>query len=306
MALEPEDLLALPTEVKAASRRASLIGIGQICCAVLFFSCLDSTSKLLNPRIGAIEVAWARYVSGLVLTLLVLNPWTHPALLRSGVLALQLTRSVLLCGSTVCAMTALGYLRLDQVVTFAFSVPLLVTALSGPLLDEWAGPRRWVAIVIGFCGVLIAVRPGLGVFPPQGLIMTGAVLCYVFYLIITRIVARTDSSETSLLYTNLVGAVVLTPVVPLFWKTPQTPGTVAMMVMMGALGSFGHYLLIRAHKHTPANVLAPFVYIQIVWSILLGYLIFADVPDALTLVGATIVIGSGLYLLHREHVRGLR
>lgn len=306
MSFESEEIVVTPAEAKALAvrRRARLLGIGLMCCAVGFFAALDATNKWLNPKVGILEVSWARYTAGFVLTLMVLNPLTHPRILRTAHFKLQVLRSLLLVGSTLCVITALYYLRLDQVVTFAFAAPLFVTALSGPLLGEWAGPRRWIAIVVGFIGVLIATRPGLGGIPPQGFIIIAGMLFYVFYMLITRIVAKNDSTETSLFYTNIVGTVVLMPLLPFIWVEPASPFVILMLFAAGALGSLGHYLLIWAHKHAPPNLLAPFVYTQIVWSITLGYVIFADVPDVLTLAGAVVVVGSGLYILHRERVRG--
>jgi drug/metabolite transporter (DMT)-like permease len=308
VSLEPEAIIASAKDVATAAttRRARLIGIALMCCAAACFSGLDTSAKLLGPHVGVIEVAWARYAAGILLTLLFQNPWSHPTILRTAHLKLQLARSLLLLNSTLCTIIAVRYLRLDQIVTIAFSAPFLVTALSGPVLSEWAGPRRWAAIGVGFIGVLIATRPGFGGIHPAGAFMAFGMVSYVCYILITRIVAKNDSTETSLFYTNLVGALALTPVVPFVWTTPQSPSIALLMLAVGAFGSFGHYLLIRAHRHSPPYALAPFVYTQIVWSITWGYLFFGDAPDLLTLVGAAIVIASGLYLLNRERRRGLR
>jgi drug/metabolite transporter (DMT)-like permease len=132
-----------------------------------------------------------------------------------------------------------------------------------------------------------------------------AALCYALYSITTRILARTDSNETTLFYSNIVGALALLPVVPFVWTTPTDPLIIALMVVTGAIGSFGHYLLIAAHRLAPAAVLSPFIYTEIVLVTALGFLVFGDVPNRFTLTGAAIVVGSGLYLLHRERkVRG--
>jgi drug/metabolite transporter (DMT)-like permease len=306
MEIKSEQDVAWPAEIEAAKRRARLIGIGLACCAVLFFSGLDTTAKRLGASIGVIEVAWARYAGGFALTLILINPWLHPGLFRTRHLKLQLGRSVLLLVSTISTIIAVRYLRLDQIVTIAFGAPFLITALSGPILGDWAGPRRWAAIGVGFIGILIATRPGFGGVHPAAGVMALGTTCYVFYSLITRIVARDDSTETSLFYAHLVGVIVLTPVVPFFWVAPQSVSVGAMMVMVGLFGSIGHYLLIHAHRYAPPYVLAPFVYTQIVWSITWGLVFFGDWPDTLTLVGAGVVIASGLYLLHREHRRDAR
>ena len=141
---------------------------------------------------------------------------------------------------------------------------------------------------------------GAGAFQPAALLSLAAALCYALYSIVTRMLARTDSNETTLFYSNLVGVVALMPVVPFVWTTPTDPIVIALMVASGAMGSSGHYLLIAAHRLAPAAVLSPFIYTQIVQVIILGYLVFGDVPSRWTLLGCAIVVASGLYILHRE------
>ena len=175
--------------------------------------------------------------------------------------------------------------------------------LCVPLLGEHVGWRRWTAIVIGFCGVLVVARPGFGGLHPAALLSLGGSVCYAFYVISTRVLSRTDSNETTQFYTNLVGAVAMTVIVPFVWTWPDNAMVAALMVLIGALGGGGHYLLIRAHRLAPASTLAPFIYTQMVWTTTLGFLVFGDVPHYWTIVGGVIVISSGLYLLHREAVR---
>jgi drug/metabolite transporter (DMT)-like permease len=157
---------------------------------------------------------------------------------------------------------------------------------------------------MGFVGVLVVVRPGAGTFQPAALLSLSAALFYALYSLTTRILARTDSNATTLFYSNLVGALALLPVVPFVWTTPSDPLVIALMAATGALGSFGHYLLIAAHRLAPAAVLSPFIYTEIVLVIVLGFLVFGDLPTRFTLTGAAIVVASGLYVLHRETVVG--
>src|SRR5262249_47437007 len=178
--------------------------------------------------------------------------------------------------------------------------PFFVAALSGPILGEWVRWRRWTAIAVGFVGVLVVTRPGPGSFQPAALLSLSGALCYALYALSTRILARTDSNETTPFYSNIVGAAVMLPVVPFFWSSPTDALIIALMVATGALGSFGHYLLIAAHRLAPAAVLSPFIYTEIVLVIALGYLVFGDLPNRFTITGAAIVIASGLYILHRE------
>jgi drug/metabolite transporter (DMT)-like permease len=290
----------------AQQRRQRLIGLALICGTALCFACLDSTAKYLNHYVDTIMVVWARYTGAFVLALIISNPVSRPGLMVSSRPWLQIGRSLLLLGSTVTNFLALIWLQLDQTTSIMFSTPFLVAVLSGPMLGEWVGWRRWVAILVGFAGVLLVTRPGAGGIHPTALLCVLGVLCYGFYMIATRLLARSDSSETTLFYSNMVGVVVMSALVPFVWTTPRDFHIIGLMVLSGALGSIGHYLLIIAHRLAPPSVLAPFLYTQLIWVVLLGYLVFGDLPNGWTLAGASVVVASGLYLLHREHKVGRR
>jgi drug/metabolite transporter (DMT)-like permease len=280
-----------------------LIGIALMCGAVALFTCLDATAKFLSLYMTTLQVVWARYTGAFLFAFAVSNPLTRPGVISTRRPLLQIARSTLLLGSTWLNFLALRYLQLDEVMAIAFSTPFFVAALSGPLLGEWIGWRHWIAIAVGFVGVLVVTRPGFGDFHPAALLAVGAAICYAFYAITTRILARSDSNETTLFYSNVVGAAAMTPAVWFVWVTPSDALVVALMILCGLLGSLGHYLLIAGHRHAPAAVLSPFIYTQIVWVVALGYLVFDDLPNRWTLIGAAIVIASGLYILHRERVR---
>jgi drug/metabolite transporter (DMT)-like permease len=280
-----------------------LTGIALMCGAVSCFALLDTTAKYLNLYMATLQVVWARYTGAFLFPFILSNPWTRPGLTRTARPVLQIGRSMLLLGSTLCNFAALRYLQLDEAIALIFSTPFFVAALSGPMLGEWVGWRRWIAVAVGFVGVIVISRPGSGAFHPAALLSLAAALFYAVYSITTRILARTDSNQTTLFYSNVVGAVALIPVVPFAWTTPTDPLVIALMVATGAMGSFGHYLLIAAHRLTPASVLSPFIYTEIILVTALGYLVFGDVPHRWTLVGSAIVVASGLYILHREQVR---
>jgi drug/metabolite transporter (DMT)-like permease len=286
-----------PTAQKRAHR---LTGIALMCGAIACFALLDATAKFLNLHMSTLEVAWARYTGAFLFPFMLSNPWTRPGLTVTPRPGLQIGRSVLLLGSTLCNFAALRYLQLDEAQALTFSTPFFIAALSGPILGEWVRWRRWTAIAVGFVGVLVVTRPGAGSFHPAALLSIMAAMFYALYAITTRMLARTDSNETTLFYSNIVGAVVLLPVLPFVWTTPTDPLVIALMVGAGAIGSVGHYLLIAAHRLAPAAVLAPFIYTGIVSAIALGFLVFGNLPNRWTLAGAAIVIGSGLYIFHRE------
>jgi len=295
-----------PAIASARARRARLSGIALMCGAVGCFSFLDASAKYLGRHMDMLEVIWARYTFAFLLALIVYNPLSRPGLMRTARPGLQIGRSILLLVSTGLNFFALKYLPLDQALAITFSTPFFVAALAGPVLGEWVGPRRWAAIGVGFIGVLVVTRPGFGAVHPAALLSTGAALCYAAYALTTRILARSDSNQTTLFYSNLVGAIVMLPAVLVVGTLPENFLIGALMVATGALASIGHFLLIVAHRLAPASVLSPFIYSQLVWTVALGYVVFADVPNRWTMTGAGIVIASGLYLLHRERIRGPR
>ena len=275
-----------------------------MCGAVAMFSCLDTTGKYLLGYMDPLQVVWARYFGAFLLALIFLNPMTRPGMLVTRRPFLQVGRSALLLFSTMLNFFALRFLQLDEALAILFSTPFLVAALCGPLLGEWVGWRRWTAIGVGFFGVLLVTRPGFGGIHPAALLSVGGAICYAFYVISTRVLSRHDSSETTLFYSNLVGAVAMLPVIPFVWTAPANALVVALMVLIGALGSGGHFLLIMGHRLAPASALAPFIYTQMVWTTALGFLVFGDVPHRWTIVGGLIVVSSGLYLLNRERKMG--
>lgn len=275
-----------------------------MCAAVALFACLDTTAKYLSAQMSVLLVAAARYCGAFVLTLFVSNPVTDRALLKSGNLKLQLVRGLLLVGSTVLNFLALRYMQLDEVLSIIFTFPFIVAIASGPLLGEWLGWRRWCAICFGFAGVLVITRPGFGAIHPAALFSLAATTCYGIYAVLTRIVSRTDSNQTSLFYNNFIGAAVMLPVVPFVWTVPSSWFVTSLLVATGVLGSVGHFFLIAGHRLAPASVLSPFIYTQLVWVVILGYLVFDHVPNGWTMAGAAMVIGSGLYLLYRERQLG--
>lgn len=290
----------------AHERRQRFTGIALMCGAVAAFACLDATAKFLNHHMDSLQVVWARYTSAFLFALAFANPLTHPGLMTTARPVLQISRSTLLLASTILNFIALRYLQLDQALAIIFSTPFIVAALSGPMLGEWVGWRRWTAIAVGFLGVLVVTRPFAGGIHPAAILSVAGAFCYAVYIIWTRILSRTDSSQTTLFYSNLVGAIAMLFAMPFVWTTPTDLMIVLLMALTGAFASFGHFLLIAAHRLAPAAALAPFIYTQLVWAVALGYLVFADLPSGWTLAGAGIVVASGLYILYRERLRGRR
>ncbi len=275
-----------------------------MCGAVATFSCLDATGKYLLGHMDPLQVVWARYFGAFLLALIFLNPVNTPGMMVTRRPWLQIGRSALLLLST-----ALNFSRCaicNSMRRCRFCSPRHSSWPSCRFLC-WArsvGWRRWTAIGVGFLGVLLVARPGFGGLHPAALLSVGSAVCYSLYSISTRHLARTDLSETTLFYTNLVGALAMLPVVAFVWTTPASYFVIALMVLIGAFGSFGHYLLIRGHRLAPASTLAPFIYTQMLWTTALGFLVFGDVPHYWTIVGGLTVVASGLYLLNRERKVG--
>jgi drug/metabolite transporter (DMT)-like permease len=278
-----------------------LRGVALMCAAVALFSALDTIAKFLSGHMDTLQVVAVRFISAFFIALLFSNPISRPGLLRTARPGLQVLRALMLVSTTIFNFLAFRYLQLDEALAILFATPFLVAIAAGPLLGEWVGWRRWTAIAVGFAGVLVVIRPGLsGGMQWAALFSVAAAIFYAGYGIATRMVSRTDGSETTLFYGNLVAICAMGPLLPFVWSGPISWLDFSLMVAMGALGSFSHYLLIAAHRRAPASVLSPFIYTQLVWATALGYLVFGDIPTQWTLLGGAIVVASGLYLIHRE------
>lgn len=277
-------------------------GILLMCAAITSFSVLDATAKYLATvsQIPVEEVIWLRFVWHVLLTIAIFGPMTVPRLIKSVKPGHQLLRSLFMLGATAFNFAALQYLQLDQTITIFFLSPLIVAALAGPLLGEWVGWRRLVAICAGFAGIILVTRPGFGGIHWAVFLSLAAALSYALYNISTRYLAAYDSSDVTQFYTPIVGLIAFAPFAIASWTWPQDWMTWLLLFSLGLTGGAGHWLLILAHKYAPAPTLAPFVYVGIISISLLGYLIFGDIPSLWTLSGGTIVIMSGLYLWSRE------
>jgi drug/metabolite transporter (DMT)-like permease len=293
--------------ISSSALRLRMTAIALMCASTVFFAGLDTSAKFLSGALPAVEIVWARYVAAAIVGIIAVRPFSHPSVFRSSRPGLQIVRSLLLLGSTVANFLALRQLQLAETSTINFLTPLFVVLLAGPLLGEWAGGGRLVAVAIGFIGVVVATGPGTKAFHPIVGIAIVGVLCNAGYALTTRMLASVDSSRTTLIWTPIAGVVLLTPALPFIWITPATLTALAIMVGMGFFASVGHWLLILAHERAPASVLTPFSYTQLLWMILAGLLVFGDRPTGAVLLGASIVVGCGFYLIWRERgVKGAR
>jgi drug/metabolite transporter (DMT)-like permease len=279
-----------------------LKAIGLMMLATLCFAVLDATGKYLIVReaVPVAQVTWLRFVGHVVFSALVLWPFALKPSLRSAKPWVQIFRSALMVVTTGFNFIALRYLQLDQTVTIFFLTPLLVAALAGPLLNEWVGWHRMLAILAGFFGVLLVMHPGIGTVHWAMLLALVATFGYALYNLATRYLAAFDPPAVTQTYTPLAGVLIMAPFALGAWNWPEGATQWVLLASLGFWGGLGHWLLILAHRSAPAPVLAPFIYIGLIWMSAAGFLVFGDVPTWWTLSGAAVVILSGLYLLARE------
>jgi drug/metabolite transporter (DMT)-like permease len=275
--------------------------------ACFSFAFLDTSAKyLVLGGMAPPFVAWMRFAVHLVLVFILFRGWSGRAMFRAGNLPAQIVRGVFLFGSTVFNFLALQTLQLAETISIYFFAPMVITALAGPLLGEWAGWRRWLAVAVGFVGVLVITRPGFGSFGLGHAFALVSMASYCFYVIMTRHMGATESAESMIFYSALAPVVLMFPFVPLYGSLPSGPVEWLLLLLLGFIGAFGHWLLIKAYKQATTAALAPYPYSQMVWMIALGYLVFNDLPDLWTLAGAAIIVASGLYIVHRERRLRLR
>jgi drug/metabolite transporter (DMT)-like permease len=284
----------------ADSARNRLIGIGLVSGAYLLFSLLDGSAKWLVGSMPVIMVVWLRFVMHAVFASIVLFPLRGLSLIRTTHLRWHLVRALMFMAMTGINFWALQYLQLTVTASIFFSVPLIIALVSATAFREKLDTGRWVAIVAGFAGVLIIVHPGSADFHPAMLLSVVNAIMYAFFMMMTRRLAAYDSPET-IQYLPAVGAALgLAPFALAAWEMPSGWLEWTVACLLGLLGGVGHQLLAAAHRYAPSSVIAPFLYQQVIYMALFGYLVFGDVPGPGVWLGAPIVIASGLYLFARE------
>ncbi len=287
-------------------RQVGLGGIGFMCAAVVLFIAMDTIVKFLSRTYPVPMIVWARYAGALLVILpFFLGTARGRALMRPQHAGKQWFRAALLFGSTSVFFFALSQIKLAEAVTLMFAGPLLVCVLSHFLIGEPVGPRRWVGVVVGFVGVAIVVRPGFG-FDWAYLLPVLAALLYAVYQVMTRVMSATEHTLTTFFYTAMVGAVFAAAYLPFYGALPRSVFDALLMLAAGACGGFGHLLVIKAYARSEASLIAPFSYTGLVWATLAGWMVFGTLPDLWTYVGAAVIIGAGLYILHRERIAARR
>lgn len=286
------------------SSRNRLIGIGIVSGAYFCFAVLDASAKWLVRALPVLEVVWLRFAAHVLFMLVPMARAGELTLRGVRSPGLQLLRALMLATMTALNFWALQYLQLAETGSVQFAVPILVALFAAWLLGERLDTGRWIAVLAGFAGVLVIMRPGTQGFHPAILLaVCNAVLYALFNLLTRRMAASEPPAMTNVL--SALGAVVLiAPFAISVWVTPESPGQWAVIALAGLAGGTGHLCLAHAHRFAPASALAPFLYQQILYMTLLGWLVFGDVPGTAVLGGAGIVVASGMYLLWRERRKG--
>ena len=281
----------------SANRR---IGIAFFSLATLMFASLDGVAKWLVLSLPVVQVVWVRFFLHTVITGAVLVPQLGLCLFKTKHPKWQIMRGLMLAIMTGTNFWALQYLQLAQTGSVQFSVPILIALISVIGFGEKIDTGRWIAIFIGFVGVLVIIRPGTEAFHPAILLCVIGAILYASFNILTRRLARDDHPGATQWTSAFVASVVLAPFALWQWQMPHGWLQWSLLILTGCLGGFGHWAIASAHRYASAAVLGPFLYQQIIYMTLLGWLIFNQVPDHFMVVGTLIVVAAGLYLLWRE------
>lgn len=303
MKAKSSSLLSTPTGEQGRADNKAL-GAIMMLIAVSLFACLDTSAKLSGRSLPAIEVVWFRFVIHFILAAIVLNPWQAPQAWRTSAPKLQLARAAVQIICTGLNFLALSYLQIAQTLSIQFMGPIFVTLLSVLFLGEFVGRYRWTAIFISFIGVLIITRPGVGTMSPGFGLIILSVMIGASYSILTRKLAATESPGSMLLIMAAFPAVILTPIMPFVWVWPAKAADWLPLIGTGVFGVISHFFYIQAHRHAQSSFLAPLQYFQFLAVLVLGFVIFGDVPTAWTFLGTLVLIGSGLFIWYRERKLG--
>jgi len=260
---------------------------------------MDGFAKYLSSDMPVLQITWARYFFTVVFTLPVMMLFFRNKLVWTDKPKLQIIRGLVLLAANICFFYAISVISLAKALTLAFVAPLIVTAFSPIFLGERVGVRRWTAVIIGFIGSLVVIRPGFVEINLASLSALCTGIMYGFYLIITRKLSTSDNSLLTLLLTGTVGLVVISLTMPFIWMNPS-PLQWSLMAGIGLFACIGHLFLILSLKYADVSKLAPFSYFEIITNIIIGYYFFNDFPDNWTFLGLFIIILSGIYISRRE------
>ena len=260
---------------------------------------MDGFAKYLSTDLPVLQITWARYFFTVVFTFPIMFLFFKKNLVWTDKPKLQITRGIILLTANICFFYAISIISLAKALTLAFVAPLIVTAFSPIFLGERVGVRRWSAVIVGFIGSLVVIRPGFVEINLASIAALGTGVMYGFYLIITRKLSTSDNPLLTLLLTGVVGAIIISFVMPFVWVKPNF-NQWSIMAAIGIFACLGHFFLILSLKYADASKLAPFSYFEIITNIIIGYYFFSDFPDNWTFLGLFIIVLSGIYISRRE------
>ena len=266
---------------------------------MFLFAAVDTEAKFLTETLHPLQIVWSRQL-GLLLGVLVLLAYRGFGILRTQHLGLQIARGTMVAGSSSIFIYAVSFVPLVDAIAVTFVAPFMVTLIAALVLREPVGIRRWTAVAIGFVGVLIVTRPGLGVVHPAVLLILIAALLFALRQILSRFVTGTDRIITTVAYTALLGSAIMTVPLPFVWRTPETSLELVLLVSMALIAAVAEILVTKALDVADAVVVAPVHYSIIIWATFYGFMVFGQLPDMWTWVGASIIVDMGMYTLHRE------
>jgi len=262
---------------------------------------MDGFAKYLSAELPVLQITWARYFFTVVFTLPLMFFFFKKYLVWTDKPKLQLIRGLILLTANIFFFYSISVISLPKALTLAFVAPLVVTAFSPFFLGESVGYRRWTAVIIGFIGSLVVIRPGFVEINLASLAALGTGIMYGFYLIITRKLSTSDNPLLTLLLTGVVGAIIATIFMPFVWISP-TFNQWSIMAAIGLFACIGHLFIILSLKYADASKLAPLSYFEIVTNIIIAYYFFSDFPDSWTFLGLFIIVLSGIYISKRENI----
>ena len=266
----------------------------------MFLPVMDGFAKYLSDDLPILQITWARYFFTVAFVFPIMLFFYKKQLVWSDKPRLQIFRGLILLSANICFFYAISVISLAKALTLAFIAPLIVTAFSPILLGEKVGFRRWTAVVVGFIGSLVVIRPGFVELNFASLAALGTGILYGFYLIITRKLSTSDNPLLTLLITGMVGALLVSLIIPFYWVKP-TLNQWSLMAGIGVFACIGHLFLILSLKYADASKLAPLGYTEIIPNVLIGYYFFSELPDNWTYLGLFIIVLSGLYISRREY-----
>ncbi|NDR56904.1 DMT family transporter [Pseudoruegeria sp. M32A2M] len=288
-----------------ATARGNLLGLLLLAFGFALMATVDMIAKYLSQTVHPFQIVWFRQI-GLLVVAVTFLALKGPGLLRTTRPVLQVVRGSTAVFSALCFITAISFVPIADATAVTFVAPLMATAMGALFLREPVGRRRWTAVFLGFVGALIVIRPGFGVFHPAIGLVAVAAAFFAIRQILSRVIAATDRTSTTIVYTGLTSFVLLSMLQPFVWQWPQDGRMILLLVVMAVCAAVSEILVIRAFEVAQVAVVAPMHYSIMIWATLYGWLIFGQLPDGWTWAGTALIFATGIFLIYRERLAARR